>query len=164
MLSGDLVAMTASLAGGGALVLASATLFTVLKWNGGLYLVYLGVKLFRSAPGTQIGNLEEPARASTMKVFGRSVAVTALNPKSIVFFIAFVPQFVTPAAPLPPPFSILTTTFVGLAGLNAVVYALLGGSMRRRIAKAYVLPLLGSVGGAALVCMGIAAAAAGRST
>lgn len=91
---GDFIAMSASLAGLGALVLASATLFTVLKWVGAAYLVYLGLKLFKSASTASLGDLEIVKKTTSMTVFGHAVAVTALNPKSIVFFIAFVPQFI----------------------------------------------------------------------
>jgi threonine/homoserine/homoserine lactone efflux protein len=99
---GDLVAVTASLAGLGALVLASATLFTMLKWIGAAYLIYLGVKLFRSASTASLGNVENAPQASAASVFGHSATVTALNPKSIVFFIAFVPQFIAVNSPLLP--------------------------------------------------------------
>ena len=103
---GDFIAMSASLAGLGALVLASATLFTVLKWVGAAYLVYLGIKLFRSAATASIGDLEKVTETSASSVFGHAAAVTALNPKSIVFFIAFVPQFVVVDSPLLPQFAI----------------------------------------------------------
>ena len=93
---GDLVAMSASLAGLGALVLASSKLFIFLKWVGAIYLVYLGIKLFRSAPDASLGMLDNAPVTSPRKVFAHSAAVTALNPKSIVFFIAFVPQFINP--------------------------------------------------------------------
>lgn len=160
---GDLIAMTASLAGLGTLVLASATLFTVLKWIGAAYLVYLGVKLFRSAPDARLGRLEDAPAAEAKKVFGHALAVTALNPKSIAFFIAFVPQFIVPTTPLAPQFAIMVVTFVGLAGLNALAYALLGDGLRRRIAKPYVLPLLTRLGGGALVVMGVVTATMRRS-
>ena len=74
---GDFIAMSLSLAGLGALVLASATLFTVLKWVGAIYLVWLGIKLLRSAPSAAL-----PITAQTVEarsVFAHAALVTALN-------------------------------------------------------------------------------------
>ncbi len=155
---GDLIAMTASLAGLGALVLTSATLFTALKWVGAVYLVYLGVKLFRSASTAKLGDVEDVAHTSAASVFGHATAVTALNPKSIVFFIAFVPQFIVVDSPLIPQFSILIATFVGLAAINTLVYALLADKMRTKIARPSVLAWFSRFGGGALIAMGVATA------
>ena len=160
---GDLVAMSASLAGLGALVLASATLFAVLKWIGAVYLVYLGVKLFRSASTASLGDVEKVAETSASRVFGHAAAVTALNPKSIVFFIAFVPQFVVVDSPLLPQFAILVITFVGLAALNALAYAVLADRLRAKIARPSVLAWVSRLGGSALIAMGAATAAFKRA-
>lgn len=160
---GDLIAMSASLAGLGALVLASATLFTVLKWVGAAYLVYLGIKLFRSAGSATLGATQQMKEATVSKVFSHSAGVTALNPKSIVFFIAFVPQFISVEAALIPQFAILIATFVGLAGLNALAYALLADQLRTRIARPAVLTGMTRAGGVALMAMGLATAAVRRS-
>lgn len=160
---GDFIAMSASLAGLGALVLASATLFTVLKWVGAVYLIYLGIKLFRSAATASLGDLDKVTETSAKSVFGHATAVTALNPKSIVFFIAFVPQFVVVESPLLPQFGILIATFVGLASLNALAYALLADKLRARIARASVLAWFSRLGGAALIAMGVATAAFKRA-
>lgn len=131
---GDLIAMSASLAGLGALVLASATLFTFLKWAGAAYLVYLGIKLLRSASSASFGNLEKVSKTSASSVFGHAAAVTALNPKSIVFFIAFVPQFIAVDKALLPQFGVLIATFIGLAAENALAYARLADELRSKIA------------------------------
>lgn len=160
---GDFIAMSASLAGLGALVLASAALFTVLKWIGAIYLIFLGVKLFRSAKTVPPGALENVTQASASSVFGHAAAVTALNPKSIVFFIAFVPQFVAVDSPLLPQFAVLIVTFVGLAAINALAYALLADKLRTKIAKPSVLAWFSRLGGSALVAMGIATAAFKRA-
>ncbi|CUK05014.1 Homoserine/homoserine lactone efflux protein [Ruegeria denitrificans] len=155
---GDLVAMTASLLGLGALVLASATLFSILKWVGAAYLVWLGIKLLRSAPS---GGLETPKTGRNVtahSVFGHAAAVTALNPKSIAFFIAFVPQFLRPADPLGPQFAILIATFVGLAWLNALAYALLADRLRQMIGRAGVITAMTRFGGLTLIGMGVATA------
>ena len=159
---GDLVAMSASLLGLGALVMASATLFTVLKWVGAVYLVWLGWTLLRSAPreGLSLPATEIGARG----VFTHAAAVTALNPKSIAFFIAFVPQFIAPAAPLLPQFAILTATFVALAALNALAYALLADRLRKLIARPGIITWITRAGGGALICMGILTASLRRST
>lgn len=160
---GDLIAMSASLAGLGALVLASAKLFILLKWIGAIYLVYLGIKLFRSAPDAALGMLDDAPVTSARKIFAHSAAVTALNPKSIVFFIAFVPQFINPNIALAPQFVALVVTFVGFAAVNALAYALLADKLRQKIVRPSVLPLLTRIGGGALVAMGVATAAIRRS-
>ena len=154
--TGDFIAMSLSLLGLGALVAASATLFVALKWVGAAYLVWLGVKLLRSAPsaGLHVTGREVTARG----VFGHAAMVTALNPKSIAFFIAFVPQFVAPSDPLLPQFAVLIATFVGLAGLNALAYALLADRLRLAIGRPAVLVWLTRLGGGALVGMGIVTA------
>ncbi|VCU59319.1 Homoserine/homoserine lactone efflux protein [Tritonibacter mobilis] len=160
---GDLVAMSASLAGLGALVLASAELFLLLKWVGAAYLIYLGIKLYRSVATASLDPVEDVADAAAGRVFAHAAAVTALNPKSIVFFIAFVPQFINPQATLLPQFGILIATFVGFAALNALAYALLGDKLRQRIRHPAVMPMLTRLGGGALVAMGVATAAIRRS-
>ena len=159
---GDLVAMSASLAGLGALVLASATLFTALKWVGAAYLVWLGFKLIRSAPSE---GLSVPAadNITASRVFGHTAAVTALNPKSIAFFIAFVPQFLRPSDPLGPQFAILIATFVTLAALNALAYALLADRLRQIIARPSIITWITRAGGAALITMGVLTATLRRS-
>ncbi len=160
---GDLIAMTASLAGLGALVLASATAFTVLKWIGAVYLIYLGVKMFRSAEGATLGGLTQTRNESRLRMFGHAATVTALNPKSIVFFIAFVPQFVTADSALLPQFAFLTATFVALAGSNAIIYALMADRVRQKIARQNVIKWVTRAGGTALVLMGIVTATVRRS-
>ncbi|WP_180898067.1 LysE family translocator [Martelella soudanensis] len=160
---GDFIAMTASLAGLGALVLASAQLFVVLKWVGAVYLVYLGFRLFRSKGIGDAVPSSAAASLSPRHVFLHALMVTALNPKSIVFFIAFVPQFVKPEAPLVPQFVILISTFVGLAALNTLAYALLADRLREKLASPAVNAFLPRLGGGALMAMGIATAAWRRS-
>lgn len=160
---GDLIAMTASLAGLGALVLASATLFTVLKWVGAAYLVWLGIKMLRSADKTT-DTLSAPPDLPARGVFGHAAAVTALNPKSIGFFIAFVPQFVDPGAAMLPQFSVMIATFVGLAALNALAYALLADKLRQQIARPSVIAWLTRAGGATLVGMGVLTATLRRAS
>lgn len=153
---GDLVAMTLSLAGLGALLAASAMLFSVLKWAGAAYLVYLGVKLWR-APVGEAAPL--PGRAAWKQAF----LVTALNPKSIAFFVAFVPQFVDPAWPFLPQAAILVASFVTLAALNAALYALLAGRLSGAVRRPAVRRALNRTGGGMLIGAGLATAALRRA-
>ena len=161
--AGDFVAMSASLLGLGALVQASAELFVVLKWIGAAYLVYLGIRLLRARPGAGLAEATAGRKTRPSALFGHAFTVTALNPKSIAFFIAFVPQFLRPEAPLAPQFAILITTFVGLAALNALAYAILADRLRARMARPAVALWLGRAGGAVLVAMGVLTAATRRA-
>ena len=149
---GDFIAMSASLLGLGAVVLASAKLFTALKWIGAAYLVWMGIRLLRSTP--RLDDIATPEPKAARAVFAHAATVTALNPKSIAFFIAFVPQFLRPAAPLAPQFATLIATFVTLATLNALLYALLADRLRARIRRPAVLRWMNRAGGTALIGMG----------
>lgn len=160
---GDFIAMSVSLAGLGALVLASATLFVALKWVGAAYLVFLGAKLLVSAHGDGLVAMSGHEGAARRGIFWHACAVTALNPKSIAFFIAFVPQFIRPAQPLMPQLVILVATFVALAGLNALIYALLAARMREVVRRPGVIAWLTRAGGSALIAMGLATAALRRA-
>ena len=158
---GDFIAMSLSLAGLGALVATSATLFIVLKWVGAIYLIYLGIKLLRSAPSQGMALPE--TQVSARGVLAHNAAVTALNPKSIAFFIAFVPQFVDSAAPLLPQFTLLTGTFVSLAALNALAYALAADRLRSVIARPSVITWITRAGGTVLIAMGVFTASLRRA-
>ena len=161
---GDLVAMSASLAGLGALVLASATAFTALKWVGAIYLIYLGAKLLLSAKEESIA-LPDAAQSVTPRgVFAHAAAVTALNPKSIAFFIAFVPQFIRHEAAFLPQVSVLIATFVTLATLNALAYALLADRLRSFFSQPRALIWMTRTGGATLIAMGLFTATLKRTT
>lgn len=159
---GDLIAMSASLLGLGAIVMTSAMAFSVLKWIGAAYLIWLGIKMLRSARHAQLSDLTTPPRAAR-GVFGHAALVTALNPKGIGFFIAFVPQFVDHTAPLLPQFSVMIATFVTLAALNALAYALLADRLRARIQRPAVLRGLTRLGGVTLIGMGVVTASLRRA-
>ena len=159
---GDFTAMTLSLAGLGALLLASATLFTVLKWIGAAYLVYLGIKLWWAKPALPTVG-EVVAGREARGIFLHAFVVTALNPKSIAFFVAFVPQFIDHQAPLLPQLAIMEATFVGLATLNVLLFALAADGLRSRIRRPNVLKWLNRAGASCLVGMGAAMAALSRS-
>lgn len=90
--------MTLSMLGVGALLMASTTIFTALKWIGAAYLIYLGAKLFRA--GGTLDAKPRTAVASAAKMMGHAWLVIALNPKSITFFVAFLPQFLDRNVPL----------------------------------------------------------------
>ncbi len=158
---GDFTAMTLSLAGLGALLAASATLFTVLKWIGAAYLIYLGIRLWRASPVLPAVDAD-PTEGAARGIFGHAFLVTALNPKSIAFFVAFVPQFVDHNGALIPQFVIMEITFVGLATINALAFALAADRLRRSIRRPGVLKWMNRAGASCLVGMGAATAALAR--
>lgn len=154
---GDFTAMTLSMLGIGALLMTSATIFTALKWIGAAYLVWLGIKLFRAG-----GTLEaraETTPTSRLKMLGHAWLVTALNPKSITFFVAFLPQFLDPKQPLLPQMVIFELTFLILAFSNAFAYALVSSRARTLFQKPAAIRTFNRVGGGLLVGAGIATAA-----
>jgi homoserine/homoserine lactone efflux protein len=110
------------------LMLVLATWFEWLRWAGVLYLVYLGVQQWRAAPVA----LEDmgPQGVASRALFWRGFLVSATNPKTLLFYAAFFPQFVDPASPLLPQLLLMSTTFLGLATVLDGGYALLAGRLR----------------------------------
>jgi threonine/homoserine/homoserine lactone efflux protein len=149
---GDLLAMTATLLGLGVILATSALLFTVMKWAGALYLAWMGWQMIRSARAASM-ELASISSRSHMTAFRDSALVTLLNPKSIGFFIAFVPQFIDTGAPAGPQFAVMIASFVGLGGLNALAYALLAGRLRRHITRPRFLAWLRRGSGGVLIAM-----------
>jgi len=154
VLLGDLTAMTCSLLGLGAILSASALLFSFFKLVGALYLVYLGIMLWLRKSGDI--SLQRCADAETSwSLLRGSFVVTALNPKSIAFFIAFLPQFINYQEPVPLQLIVLGSTFLILAGINGTLYALFGGRLCSAVEKQSVRKWLNRAGGTALVGAGI---------
>jgi threonine/homoserine/homoserine lactone efflux protein len=151
---GDFTAMTLSMLGLGALLATSATLFTILKWVGAAYLVYLGIRLWRAG-----GTLDAAPRTdavSAAKMLGHAWLVTALNPKSITFFVAFLPAFLDPQADFLTQMVVFETTFLVLAFANAFGYALVAARARGFVANPRAIGMVNKVGGGLLIGAGAA--------
>ncbi|AEG94696.1 LysE family translocator [Ramlibacter tataouinensis] len=103
--AGCLVHIVAAALGVGALLAASATAFTLLKWAGAAYLLWMGVRLLLARAPRQVADLRALAgaqpRADLWAVFRGGFLTNVLNPKVAVFFLAFVPQFIAPEAAHP---------------------------------------------------------------
>jgi len=155
---GLLVQVAAVAVGLGALVAASATAFTVLKLVGAAYVVYLGVQAIRhrgDARRALDARTEEPSAPPWRSVrTGLLVGVT--NPKTIVFFAAFLPQFVDPGAPAGPQLLLLGGLFALLAVASDSVWALAAGKARDWFAREpRRLDGLGAAGGTMMVGLGV---------
>jgi threonine/homoserine/homoserine lactone efflux protein len=154
---GDFTAMTVSMLGLGALLAASATVFTVLKWIGAVYLAWLGIKLWRA--GGSLDAQPRRDRTAVAAMLGHAWLVTALNPKSITFFVAFLPQFLDHGGDFWTQMAIFESTFLVLAFLNAFTYAVTAARARRVVANPRAIRIVNRTGGTLLVSAGIAAVA-----
>jgi threonine/homoserine/homoserine lactone efflux protein len=125
---GNFMHVVAATLGLSALLLSSALAFGIVKYLGAAYLVYLGLrKLFseEAAPVTSVGKPRHLHR-----VFRQGVLVAALNPKTALFFVAFLPQFVDPAhGSIAGQMLVLGALFVTMAVVSDSLYALLAGSV-----------------------------------
>lgn len=160
---GDSTALLFSLLGLGALLATSAVWFTAIKWIGGLYLLYMGINLIR-AGATSVELTTPPAPDSKWRLFANTWLVTALNPKGIIFFVAFLPQFLNATVPITPQLWILSLTFVALATLNASAYAIFAGSAQRLLSSARARKRFNLAGGSLLSAAGLWALTAKHSS
>jgi len=128
---GNFAHVIAAILGLSALLLSSALAFTIVKYLGAAYLVYLGLRtlLTREAVAQATGTRQPQ---SLRRVFSQGVVVAALNPKTALFFVAFLPQFVDPSqGAIAWQMLVLGCIFVTLAVISDSMYALLAGSVGR---------------------------------
>ena len=160
--AGTLVHVAAATLGLSALLASSAAAFSVLKYAGAAYLIYLGVKALRSRPAAESG--PQLAPQSHLRVFREGWIVAVLNPKAALFFLAFLPQFVDPArGPAALQLMMLGLLLVVIAAASDTCYALLTGSASAWLrSRAHVLRRGRLVTGGAYIALGVAAAVSGE--
>src|ERR1044072_4900808 len=156
---GDFTAMTLSMLGLGALLAASASLFTVLKWIGAGHLLLVRGQAGGGGGGRPGAPLEAAPRTdavSAAKMLGHAWLVTALNPKSITFFVAFLPAFLDPQADFLTQMLVFEPTFLLLAFANAFTYALVASRARGLVANPRAIRIINRTGGGLLIGAGVA--------
>jgi threonine/homoserine/homoserine lactone efflux protein len=136
----------------------SALAFTVVKYLGALYLVYLGVQAIR-APGRD-RELPRPVAASLRRIFRDGFIVALLNPKTAVFFAAFLPQFMSPESPAIVQSLTLGSIFVAIAAVTDTAYATAAGALGPALARARGARALGRyLTGGSFIGLGVYAVA-----
>ena len=112
--------------------------FEWIRWAGVVYLVFLGVQQWRAIPPDLTGVRPQPR--SLPRIFGRAIAVSLTNPKTLLFYAAFFPQFVSPAAPPGPQLVILAALYLVIAFTLDSLWALSAARLRGAIGARSRLP------------------------
>lgn len=132
---GFLIVIAVSMFGIGALLLVVPDVLTVLKWVGGAYLVFLGVQVWR-APAISVAAGGDRPSASGWSLFQQGLLAAVTNPKGILFFVAFLPQFIDPDRDLGVQFVIMAGTFIVIEIIFELVVAALSQSLQPLLARA----------------------------
>jgi threonine/homoserine/homoserine lactone efflux protein len=173
VIAGDVAALAVALLGMGALLKAAPLAFALLTWAGAIWLIWIGTRLWQTKkelsdiqPEQAKSGISETAMSETVlsgtglvgrELFLSVFAVTALNPKTLTFFVAFLPQFQDPRLPFWPQMLLMAMTFVVLGGINATCWAFLASKARRLLGQPRFMILLDRIGGSVLIGMGLAA-------
>ena len=163
--TGGLVHVAAAALGLSALVLSSALAFSVVKWAGAGYLVFLGLRtLFGPAPAAAAARTATAPAPDLRRTFGQGVVVNILNPKTALFFLAFLPQFVDVRRPdVTTQLLVLGGLFVLLAVASDIAYVLVASSLRSFLAThTGLLRAQRYVAGTVYLGLGLSAAFAGN--
>jgi threonine/homoserine/homoserine lactone efflux protein len=126
--TGSLVHVAAATLGLSALLMSSAVAFEAVKLLGAAYLIWLGIRTLRGRGDEHLPEPAEPAKLS--RAYTQGVVVNVLNPKTALFFLAFLPQFVDPGAGRPAPqMLVLGALFVTLGVMSDGMYALVASRL-----------------------------------
>ncbi len=160
--SGGLVHVAAATVGLSALIASSATAFTVVKLVGAVYLIAVGVR--RIAGGDEAEQIQA-VPAPLHRLYRQGVIVNVFNPKTALFFLAFLPQFVDRGAPIPPQVALLGLMFAAIAFVSDCLYALLADLLAARLRRSgRGARARRFLSGGIFVALGVTAAAAHRAT
>lgn len=133
---------------------ASALAFTLVKYLGALYLLYLGIHAVRAPQPVSASAM--PAPASLRRIFRDGFVVALLNPKTAIFFAAFLPQFMTAESPAIVQSLTLGSVFVAIAAATDTAYALAAGALAPFLTRARGVRALGRyLTGGAFIGLGI---------
>jgi threonine/homoserine/homoserine lactone efflux protein len=155
VLCGDIITMTISIVGLGALLATSAILFGAFKWVAALYLLFLGIRAWRSDISI---DEEKPVTTEKKNIFKEALIVTALNPKGIVFFISFFPLFINTQVPVLPQMLIMVSSFLVVSALSACFYANFAGLLRNKVKSVRYQRAFNKVSGTMLATAGVVTA------
>ena len=156
---GNLGNALAASVGLAALFAVSSLAFSVVKYAGALYLVYLGVQMLRSSSAENSAAV--PAAAPLKRVFRDGFVVALLNPKTTVFFAAFLPQFLSSNSPPMFQSMALGSLFVAIAAVTDSVYALAAGAAAPALRGSVFRRIGRRLGGGVFVGLGVFTALAG---
>jgi threonine/homoserine/homoserine lactone efflux protein len=161
--AGGLVHVVAAAFGVSAIIASSATAFTIVKYAGAAYLIVIGLRKLLSRGDEDI-EPEPDGPVTGNRLFWQGVIVNVLNPKTALFFLAFLPQFVDPSAgPVAPQMLLLGTMLVGLGVVSDGTYALVAAGAGRRLREtAAARRRLDRLSGGVFMGLGLVAAVAGE--
>jgi len=146
VVAGAFFAMTLSLLGAGAIVAASATLFSLLKIGGAVYLFWLAYKIWTAPVQPELTGTDVTGKAY-WSIAMQAFLTSALNPKGPIFYLAFVPQFVDASRPMFLQFAILEVTLLGVAAVNGLIWLVFASSLRNQLARPTVMRMLNRLSG-----------------
>ncbi len=150
---GDVVAMLLSFIGVGLLLQTVSIVFQFFMWIGAAYLIWLGIRMLRDeSESLELSEKIDPEVWHA--IIANAFVITALNPKSIVFFLAFLPQFINSEKSFITQSLILGSTFLGLALLSVVLYSLLSSFIGQQIRLSLIHRWTNRIGGSLLIGAG----------
>lgn len=142
------------------LLLVLSGWFELVRWAAVAYLIYTGIQYWRTKPNLQLDQQTRPGSARGM--FFQGFLVSSTNPKSLVFYAAFFPQFVNPAAPAAAQLIVLSVTFLAIFSSGVAGYAVLASKVRGRLQDHRRIVFRNRLVGGLMIGAGIGIAAARR--
>jgi threonine/homoserine/homoserine lactone efflux protein len=160
MSAGSVIAMSLSLAGVGAILRASSTAFMMLKWAGAAYLIGLGLFTLIQSRGKPQADAPPPPAVRPRTAFLSNALLGAFHPKTIVFFVAFAPQFISRHGDYLLQATILVVTFAATVACTDTAYALIASHAASFLRRPKAMLWSKRAGGGVLIAAGVATAAA----